>query len=271
MTFPRNQDDLYFSLEGFRVLLTRALSRSYRVVSFRAFEPPGEHPVLLLRHDLDGPLKGAQAMAELEAEVGVKATYFVQTAGDFYNLLSLGNRALLRRLADLGHEVGLHYDAKRYLACGEAALASDLRLLEDLFGQPVRSASQHIPLDGDAFAIDRYVENDAYAPRFTQPPMHYISDSLMAWRQATPHDLLERGISFQLLTHPETWIGGYRDMDEALEGMMSEELEMVRMRYRATRSHYAQLIASRAERDRQFRERRAQKEWSTSNDDGRPS
>ena len=271
MTFPRSNDNRYFSLDGFRAILTRARSLGYRIVPFRTFEPPGERPVLLLRHDLDGPLKGAHAMAELEAEVGVNATYFVQTASDFYNLLSVPNRALLRRLVDLGHEVGLHYDAKRYLASGAAALASDVRLLEDLCGQAVLSASQHIPVEDDAIAIDRYVENEAYAPRFTQPPMHYISDSLMAWREATPHDLLDRRGSFQLLTHPETWIGGYRDMAEALSGMMREEIEMVRMRYQDTRVHYMDLISSREERDRRFRERRTQAPREIASDDGRPS
>lgn len=254
--FPRNDDPRYFSLDGFRNILSRANATGYRIVPFRAFEPPGDRPVLLLRHDLDGPLGGAEAFAELEAEAGVSATYFVQTAGDFYNLLSAAGRTLLRRLTELGHEVGLHYEAKRYLADGDAALAGDLRLLEDLSGQPVQSASQHVPIDDDAIAIERYVANDAYAPRFTQPPMHYISDSLMAWREATPHDLIDREVPFQLLTHPETWIGGYRDMEEALRGMMHEEIEAVRRRYRDVRSHYERLIAARAERDRQFRERR---------------
>ena len=251
--------------------MTRARTLGYRIGPFRAFEPPGERPVLVLRHDLDGPLKGAQAKAELEAEVGVHATYFVQTASDFYTLLSVSNRALLRRLVDLGHEVGLHYDAKRYLAGGAGALASDLRLLEDLCGQRVLSASQHIPVEDEAIAIDRYIKNDAYAPRFTQPPMHYISDSLMAWREATPHDLLDRRASFQLLTHPDTWIGGYRHMDEALSGMMREEIELVRMRYRQTREHYMDLSSSREERDRQFRERRMRPPREIASDDGRSS
>jgi hypothetical protein len=257
MTFPVNQDKRYFSLEGFGAILSRALALGYRIVPFREFELPDKLPVLLLRHDLDGPLKGAQAIAELEAGVGVRATFFVQTAGDFYNLLSMTNRSLLRRLVDLGHEVGLHYEAKRYVGGdGRTSLRSDLRLLEDLTGQPVRSASQHIPVDGDAVALDRYVENEAYAPRFTQPPMTYISDSLMAWRQATPHDLLDRGASFQLLTHPETWVGAYRDMAEALAGMMSEEIDTIRTRYRDVASCYADLIEKRAERDRHFRESR---------------
>lgn len=256
MTFPENRDPRYFSLDGYRAILARARALDYRIVAFREFSPPAEQAVLLLRHDLDGPLAGARAMAELEAEAGVRATYFVQTAGDFYNLLSRASRAFLRRLVALGHEIGLHYEAQRYR--DEAgAVGRDLRLLEDLSGQPVRSASQHIPVDDDPIAMERHVENEAYAARFTRDPMTYISDSLMAWREATPHDLLDRGASFQLLVHPETWIGGYRDMGEALRGMMAEEIEAVATRYREVGAHYAALIEQRAERDRAFRARRA--------------
>lgn len=259
MTFAVNHDPRYFSIAGYGAILSRALALGYRVVPFREFSPPDARPVLLLRHDLDGPLRGAEAMAECEAGNGVRATYFVQTAGCFYNLLAPHGRALLRRLAALGHEVGLHYEAGRYAgAGGESRLQGDLRLLEELAGAPVRSASQHLPIEGDAVALDRYVQHEAYAARFTQAPMTYISDSLMAWRQATPHDLLDRGASFQLLTHPETWIGAYRDMQEALDGMMQEELAEVRTRYERTAAHYAELYAQRTERDRQYTLRRQQ-------------
>ena len=252
MSFPSNTDPRYFSLDGFRAVLARAIRLEYRIVPFRDFAPPASHPVLLLRHDLDGPLKGAQAIAELEAEVGVRATFFVQTAGDFYNLLSRTSRALLRRLVFLGHEIGLHYESVRYVGDADA-IARDLRLLEDLSGHAVCSASQHIPVDGDAIAIENYVANEAYEARFTQDPMSYISDSLMAWRQATPHDLLDRKVSFQLLVHPETWIGGYRDMAEALGGMMREEIDAVTARYRDVAAYYADLLDQREARDRRFR------------------
>ena len=246
-------DDRYFTPSGYRALLSRGQALGYRIVPFRDFEPPGASPVLLLRHDLDGPLGGARLIADLEAEASVRATYFVQTAGDFYNLLSPTGRAFLRHLVALGHEVGLHYEASRYVGPrGDATLRCDLRLLEDLTGEPVQSASQHLPTDDDRIAIDRYVRNEAYAPRFTDPPMTYISDSLMAWRQASPHDLMDRHASFQLLTHPETWAGDYRNMSDALAGMMQAEIDAVRARYRDIESYYAELIATRAERDRTF-------------------
>ncbi|HET9047339.1 MAG TPA: hypothetical protein VFO33_10300, partial [Casimicrobiaceae bacterium] len=153
MTFPTNSDQRYFSLDGYRALVARARAEGYRITTFADFAPPSNAPVLLLRHDLDGPLRGAREMAELEATQGIAATYFVQTASDFYNLLSKSSRTFIRRLVALGHEIGLHYEASRYLADGERALHSDLRLLEDLAGRRIVSASQHLPVDADAVDV----------------------------------------------------------------------------------------------------------------------
>jgi hypothetical protein len=254
--FPRNDDPRYFSLAGFAAIVARAAVLGYRIGPFRDFVPPKDRPALILRHDLDGPLRGAQAIAEIEAEAGVRATFFVQTAGDVYNLLSAKNRALLRRLTDLGHEIGLHYESARY-AADAAAVVSDLRLLEDLSHQPIRSAAQHIPIDSAPFPIGRYVENDAYATRFTSDPLTYISDSLMAWRQATPHDLLDKRASFQLLVHPETWVGAYRDIGEALQGMRDDEIARIAARYDDLAVYYAQLFERRADADARFRAARS--------------
>jgi len=254
--FPDNTDPRYFTLEGYRAILSRALELKYRVSSFRDFQSPSNMPVLLLRHDLDRPLEGTELFGRLEAELGATSTYFVQTACDFYNLLSKDSRKLIRELADLGHEIGLHYDAERYLGeDGRRTLVADLRLIEDLSGQTVISASQHIPIDGAQISLDEYLENEAYEPRFTQGAMTYISDSLMVWRQATPHELLEAGASFQFLTHPDVWLGDYRNMGEAMKAMMEHECEAIRARYAETTAYYAKLLSERDERDKQFQQR----------------
>ena len=101
------------------------------------------------------------------------------------------------------------------------------------------------------------VRNEAYEARFTEAPMTYISDSLMTWRQATPHDLLDERLSFQFLTHPETWLGHYPNMAAALAGVRDEELSLVEQRYDELTRYYAELLANRAEKDRQFRLKRA--------------
>jgi hypothetical protein len=248
----------YFTPAGYRAILERALALDYRVVAFREFETPGERPVLLLRHDLDHALGPARVTAEAEAALGVRATYFVQTACEFYNLLSHESRRLVRELAELGHEIGLHHEADRYVGeGGEQRLLGDLRLLEDLSGRPVVSAAQHLPTRDEPVALAGWVRNEAYAPRFVDPPMRYLSDSLMVWREAAPHDLLDRRESFQFLTHPETWVGGHADMREALLDLRDREMAALRSRYQALVEFYAKLLAEREARDARFRRRRA--------------
>jgi hypothetical protein len=254
--FPDQYDDRYFTLQGYRAILSRAQALDYDIVPFRDFSIPGERPLLLLRHDLDHTLSSVGAVAEIEAELGIRATYFVQTSCEFYNLLALSSRALLRRLTDLGHEIGLHYVAAHYQEPGRT-VEKDVRLLEDLGGQSVLSASQHIPIDGEEFALPKPIQNEAYEPRFTNSPMTYISDSLMVWRQATPYDLLESRASFQFLMHPEVWRGNFSNMGEALLSLEKEELSRVSAGFTNLQSYYRKLLEERLERDLRFKARAA--------------
>jgi hypothetical protein len=88
--------------------------------------------------------------------------------------------------------------------------------------------------------------------------MTYVSDSLMVWRQATPHDLLDTRASFQFLSHPDTWMSCYASMDDALSDIMEQEIEDVRARYAELARHYRRLLLERHERDELFRRRRAE-------------
>ncbi len=256
--FRDHGDDRYFSPEGYRGILERALAAGYRLTSFRDFPGTDGGPVLLLRHDMDHDLESALALAEIEASVDASATYFIQVACEFYNLLAPAGRAVIRALVEAGHEIGLHYVAGRYVGPdAQRNLAADVRLLEDLSGQPVVSAAQHIPIDGEMADISSRIRNDAYAPRFTEGAMTYISDSLMAWRQATPHDLIDVGRSFQLLTHPECWAGHGRSMPEVFAVLEAAEIAATHRRFATTLDHYATLLRERTERDRRFRESRS--------------
>ena len=150
-------------------------------------------------------------------------------------------------LDSFGHEIGLHYEAERYCgANGKQHLLSDLRLLEDLSGHKIVSASQHIPIESGRIALSDFIRNEAYEPRFTEHPMSYISDSLMVWRQATPHDLLDARASFQFLSHPDTWMSDYASMEEALSDIMEQEIESVRARYAELARHYRRFCWSAA-------------------------
>lgn len=250
--------EVEFTSASYRALLAGARAHGYRLLNFQSFRPPAaDQPVLLLRHDLDHALAPAEAVAELEWEEQAPATYFVQTGCEFYNLLSREGRRLIRRLVALGHEIGLHYEAERYVGRQAAQrLASDVHLLQDLSGQPIVSAAQHIPVAGARAKLGPPIVNEAYEPRFITAPMSYISDSLMRWRQATPAELIASRTSFQFLTHPECWTIEGGAMDEVMHRLLAEEIDRVRERFMRTSRYYDQLLATRAERDRAFREQR---------------
>jgi hypothetical protein len=63
---------------------------------------------LALRHDVDSRLESALELAELEAERGFQATYFILHTASYWNDPELLPQ--LRQLQELGHEVGFHND-----------------------------------------------------------------------------------------------------------------------------------------------------------------
>lgn len=202
----------HFSYAEYRNLLD-ALRRERACLSFGDFrdnDPPPRY--LILRHDVDFCLEHAMEMARLEAEMGVRATYFLLPSTPHYNLLAPPNVTRPAELASLGHEVGLHYDLAVIESLGGDAfdrLRGQADLLGRLSGQPVRSIAMHNPsLSGeDPFARqDEFV--NAYAPAFTRE-IAYYSDSCGAWRDSAfaaltgePTELPPR---IQLLIHPILW------------------------------------------------------------------
>lgn len=172
-------------------------------------EPSAEN-YFILRHDVDLSPNAALKMATLEAEMGIRASYFLLFTSPTYNLLSEQHRDFPRRLTDLGHEVGLHYDVRAYAQLSEPSLLGSLlmeaELLGKLSGTEVQSIAMHNPstCGEDPF---RNVEGfiNAYADQFTKK-MPYLSDSGGAWRDSTIL-ALQGNIPprFQLLIHPIFW------------------------------------------------------------------
>ncbi len=59
---------------------------------------------VLIRHDVDRKPANALAMAQLEARKGVLTTYYFRVVGSAFD------REVIRQVAELGHEVGYHYE-----------------------------------------------------------------------------------------------------------------------------------------------------------------
>ncbi len=190
-----------FDLAHYGELLDAARDGGYRFAFFDREPQAGD---LLLRHDVDMSLDAAVAMAELEAERGVAATYFLMTRSDFYNLDARGGVAALARLRELGHRVGLH------------GVHPDAAL-DDRFDPVV---AWHTP-DPEFMS-----EPIAGAVNVMQPGFfdqaRYRSDSNQHWRSGCPHDELAAGAFdwLQLLVHPEIWVYDGATMRETMASQL---------------------------------------------------
>lgn len=198
-----------FSPAGYRELLDRLLATGYQSVAFDRAQAGRPH--LLLRHDLDMSLQAAEPMAEAERALGLSATYFVLLRTEMYNPMSRAGRRSLARLLELGHEVGLHFDASAYVdeqSALDAAAEAECHVLEQLTGRTVRIVSFHRPAEsllGRAEPVAGRMHT--YMPRFFSE-IGYCSDSQGRWRFGHPlgHQAVIARRALQLLTHPIWWL-----------------------------------------------------------------
>jgi hypothetical protein len=179
-----------------------------------AFEPFGttsEDAHVLWRHDVDLSVHRALRLAEIEAEAGVRSTYFLLLHSEFYNLLERSVLDRARRIAALGHWIGLHFDpAFRDGAADPASVISaEQRLLEDICEAPVTALSLHTPgVTSIPQAEDDVIGGmvNAYG-RSIAERYRYVSDSNGHWRFDPLPAMIEAAAEPRLhvLTHPEWW------------------------------------------------------------------
>jgi hypothetical protein len=203
-----------WDLDAYAALLDAAAD--YRFVHFDHEPRPGE---IFLRHDVDLSLAAAGRLAELEAQHGVSATYFLMTRSVFYNLASTQGERTVERLRALGHRVGLH--------AVHPHLDLDTRFDRVLAWHNPDPEFMREPVDGIVNVMSR--------PWFDAE--HYRSDSNQHWRSGDPTSALAAGDFdwLQLLIHPEIWVFDGATMRETMESMLAAERD----------ERWAQLAADR--------------------------
>lgn len=228
-----------FTEIGFRNLLKALVSHSYEFASFQA-PPAGNH--VLWRHDVDFSLHRAARLAEIEAEEGAIATYFINPRSQFYSLLEPGSDHLVQRILSAGHTIGLHFDASAFGIHHwtspqlEAAVQREKALLEMIVNKPIRSMSWHNPdmsnlLHFKDFEIGGLI--NAYADPFKKE-YAYASDSNGYWRFTPMADVIAaRHAKLHLLTHPEWWTPEPLSPSERIDRCISGRASATRRDYDA--------------------------------------
>jgi hypothetical protein len=232
-----------FTEASYRAILELSASR----YAFEPFGTDAVSPHVLWRHDVDYSVHRGVALARIEAEMGVRSTYFLSLHSDLYSVLEPKVNALARELAALSHWLGLHFDVGFYADRSPAAVdehaAWEAGVLADALDVPIHAVSLHNPsVSGseelDAERIGGLVHAGA---RSVRDRYTYVSDSNGYWRFERLPDVLEAGRHERLhvLTHPEWW----------QERPMSPRERIVRCiegRGRAAEATYDALLANNA-------------------------
>jgi hypothetical protein len=218
--------------------LAKAGANGWTFVQHRDFLP-GAAPLpsryILLRHDIDFAPAYSVEMAELEHAEGIRSTYFVLTDGQYYNLLSSDTIRRIRHIHSLGHEVGLHFAVESPLEADlgrEVALRLDI--LSNIVGAPVRSFSQHDPVNAGWARFDLPPGREACVNAYEIVKQHdllYVSESAMMWRQHTFETALDQGRNLCLLAHPHSWLHPEDDYVALIRDLESEESRAISERF----------------------------------------
>ena len=66
----------------------------------------GHSPIVILRHDVDRRPLNALTTAKLENELGIRGTYYFRIVPESFD------ETIIKQIAELGHEIGYHYEER---------------------------------------------------------------------------------------------------------------------------------------------------------------
>jgi hypothetical protein len=123
-----------FSLQKYADLLKTIQDSGRTVKTLAEFLESGQpEGALVLRHDVDRRVKNALRLARLEAQMGVKASYYVRTVPSVFI------PEAIQTLYKDGHEVGFHYETL-------CKTQGDLEKAFELFKQELSTLRQYTPV-----------------------------------------------------------------------------------------------------------------------------
>jgi hypothetical protein len=224
-----------FTISSYRDLAKKA-SEKFTSVSFSSFENRSDSRKLLWRHDVDFSLNRALALAEIDAESGLKSTFFIRLRSEFYNALENSQAKIIDEILGLDHEIGLHFEARHNAPIRnknelEDRIEKDSHTLTSETGLNIKSFSFHNPTSEIlSYKDDRYAGLINAYSRSIMNDFDYVSDSNGFWRFRRLDDVLEQATgNLQVLTHPGWWhaeeLSPYQRIVRMLDGRRNATLK----------------------------------------------
>ena len=234
-----------FTHEAYRFMLRAARETGYRFATFDELAGlrSADARACLIRHDCDNDLVAAAALARIEAEAGVRSTYFIMTRSALYNVMAPPIQTLVREIVSLGHRLGLHFDELPYKEAPATSIAAQVdrerAWLTQEFGQTIDIVSFHQPSarvlanEVRLGCLNTYDLGDMAG-------LHYLSDSNLRFRGKTPPEYFADGEHrlLHILLHPEWWTEAPMALDDKWNRMLANNVEIMQQSLLAREDTY---------------------------------
>lgn len=200
-----------FTITNYEKIVQLAISKGFSFIKHNdVFKL--ERKDVIWRHDVEFSPDVALKMAEIEANNGVQSTYFFQLHSEYYNLLERYFSDKLLKIKELGHEIGLHFDAHYYNINSEGELdryiTQDKQYFEYVFDLKLNTFSFH---NTNSFILSCTKEKyggliNVYSD-FLKMNYQYCTDSTGFWRFEVLEDVLNdpNVQHLHVLTHDAMW------------------------------------------------------------------
>ena len=201
-----------FSLNHYREILETAQNSGYDFLMFDELGSANSNRFCLLRHDIDYTPEKALEFGRIEANLGIRSTYFFQVAAWTYNPRERICYQTIRELSQLGHQIALHFDVTwREDAVWEKLpdlCKDEQELLAQITGLDIPDIiSFHNPGTYADKVVGKEVPgiHHTYESRYFSD-LKYLSDS-QGWYEGCVCEIFEscKYPKVQLLTHPYIW------------------------------------------------------------------
>ena len=116
-----------FTIKTYKSLLQILMEKKYLFLSFQEYIQKkysiqnSNLSFVILRHDVDRLPQNALRMAQLEAQMNIKSTYFFRVINKTFK------PNIIKKIAELGHEIGYHYEV---LSKTKGNLESGIKLFQ---------------------------------------------------------------------------------------------------------------------------------------------
>lgn len=178
-----------FTYKAYSIMIKKLYCSNYNICLYNDYN--NYERIAILRHDVDNSLIKALELAKFENSLKIKSTYFVLLSTDFYNIASIKSLKIIKNIISLGHEIGLHFDEKKYNVFKDEewedsisyAIQNELEIMENLIQTPIKVVSMHRPskkLLGYDLKIGDII--NTYSSEFFNG-FKYISDSRREWKE----------------------------------------------------------------------------------------